>query len=395
MVCRVQPIVICFGRIGDMILLSALLEILHRRYGQACHVIGAGPWAAQLYATHRDVARVSCLRRYTAFVFDGKWWRTLAALRASRAAPVYVCESDPRKLRRIRRLLKLAGIAPERCLFITEDPLFHMQRHWVDRLVCFGRRTPPAFSVADYPRPSLPPRGAPLLEVSPAARAGCASWLEQQGLGNRPLVLVQPGNHRTMRGRKLRLSAADDKAWPPERWAALLHEVHRRLPQAAIVLCGAPREALLLEWIAASAQLPGLVVGRLPLPWLLALCEHAHSMISVDTGPAHAAAALSLPLVVLFGAHAQAEWLPRSPSGTPVVGIGGPPGSTRVDAIALETVSNAWCALGSRFAMAADERASAAGAFSGSAARATRRRPPRGGSGDRGRRAAARPPASC
>ena len=52
-----QPIVIWFGRVGDMILLSALLEILHRRYGSGCHVIGAGAFPAQIYAAHRDVAR--------------------------------------------------------------------------------------------------------------------------------------------------------------------------------------------------------------------------------------------------------------------------------------------------------------------------------------------------
>ena len=37
-----QPIVIWFGRVGDMIMLTALLEILHRRFGRACRVIGAG-----------------------------------------------------------------------------------------------------------------------------------------------------------------------------------------------------------------------------------------------------------------------------------------------------------------------------------------------------------------
>src|SRR5258706_16464391 len=64
----VQPIVIWFGRVGDLILLSALLEVLHRRFGSPCHVIGAGSWPAQIYAAHSDVARVSCLHRYTAWV---------------------------------------------------------------------------------------------------------------------------------------------------------------------------------------------------------------------------------------------------------------------------------------------------------------------------------------
>ena len=351
----VQPIVIWFGRVGDLILLSALLEVLHRRFGSPCHVIGAGSWPAQIYASHSDVARVSCLHRYTAWGFDPAWWRTLRALRASRADPVYVCETDPRKLARIRRLLSFSGTEPARCVFLAPESspgdtaLPHTSKiaptHWVDRLVSFGRLTPAAFNAADYPWPAPPPRCAPRLEVSAAARTECAAWLERQGWGERTLILVQPGNRRTMRGRRLRVSAADDKAWPLERWAALLHRIHARLPQAVIVLCGAPRESLLLEWIAAAAQLPAVAAAELPLPRLLALCARAHSMISVDTGPAHAAAALGLPLLVLFGAHSQQQWLPRSPTGSQVCGVGGPPQSNRLDQISVEAVFAAWCAL--------------------------------------------------
>jgi ADP-heptose:LPS heptosyltransferase len=349
---RVQPIVIWFGRVGDMILLSTLLDILHRRYGAPCHLIGAGPWPAELYAAHPDVARVSCLHRYTAFLFDPLWWRTVRALRAQRAAPVYVCEYDPQKLARIRRLLRAAAVEEQRCLFITADPQFTQARHWVDRLTHFGRLTPAAFAPGDYPWPSPPPRCTPMLEVAAAARTDCDAWLRARGWVERPLVLVQPGNRRTMRGHKLKISAHDDKAWPIERWAELLHKVHARLPDAAIILCGAPRESLLLSWIATATALPAVVAAELPLPRLLALCARAHSMISVDTGPAHAAAALSLPLLVLFGGHAQEEWLPRGPPGSVVVGLGGPPHSTRLDQIPLERVFAAWCALPGRPAVA-------------------------------------------
>jgi len=371
----VQPIVIWFGRVGDLILLSALLEILHRRFGSPCHVIGAGAWLGEIYAAHADVARVSCLHRYTAWAFDPTWWRTRRALRAGRAGPVYVCETDLRKLARIRRLLRFSGIEAARCVFLAQTDLDtapphtskvapthrvdaqtdldtalpHTSKiaptHWVDRLVSFGRLTPAAFNAADYPWPAPAPRCAPLLTVSDAARAECAAWLERQGWRDRTLILVQPGNQRTMRGRRLRVLPADDKAWPLERWAGLLHRIHARLPQALIVLCGAPRESRLLEWIAAAAQLPAVAAAELRLPRLLALCARSHSMISVDTGPAHAAAALGLPLVVLFGAHSQQQWLPRSPCGSPVLGVGGPPQSTRLDQISVETVFAAWCAL--------------------------------------------------
>jgi ADP-heptose:LPS heptosyltransferase len=344
----VQPVVIWFGRVGDMILLSTLLDILHRRYGLPCHLIGAGSWPAELYAAHADVARVSSLHRYTAFAFDLEWWRTVRRLRASHDAPVYVCEYDRRKLARIRRLLRAGGIDPRHCLYITRTAAFTGQRHWVDRLVSFGRETPAAFSAADYPWPCPPPLCAPRLEVSAAARAACAAWLEERGWSARPLVLVQPGNRRTMRGSKLRLKPEDDKAWPIERWAALLRQLQARMPQAVLLLCGAPRESLLLSWIAAATQLPEVASAELSLPQLLALCERAHSMISVDTGPAHAAAALSLPLVVMFGAHSQQEWLPRSPTGSTVIGVGGPPDSKRLDEIPVETVLAAWCELPAR-----------------------------------------------
>ena len=78
---------------------------------------------------------------------------------------------------------------------------------------------------------------------------------------------------------------------------------------------------------------------------LLALCASAHSMISVDTGPAHAAAALGLPLVVMFGGQPQAQWLPRSSSGSPVIGIGGPPTAKRLDEIPMSKVFETWLTL--------------------------------------------------
>ena len=65
-------------------------------------------------------------------------------------------------------------------------------------------------------------------------------------------------------------------------------------------------------------------------------------MISIDSGPAHAAAALSVPLVVLYGAESPRYWLPRSPSGSAVVGVGGPPASTRADQVSVDALFAAW-----------------------------------------------------
>ena len=335
-----------------MIMLSALLEILHRRFGKPCKVIGAGAWSAQIYRSHRDVAEVICLGRHTAFFLDGQWWRALRTLRADRGAPVYVCEDFPRKLPRSRRLLQLSGTPASHCVFMHEMLAAarlggQAPEHWVDKLVALGRCLPPAFREADFPWPQPAPRCAPRLEITSAEREECAAWLAARGWAGRALVLVQPGNQRMMRGGvKPRIAPDDHKAWPVERWAALLRDVQQhvqlRMPQAVILLVGAPQEAAFLELIRDEAKLPSLELAVLPLRRLFALCAAAHSMISVDTGPAHAAAAVGLPLVVLFGAYPPRVWQPRSAAGSPVIGVGGPPAASRLDQIPEPVVFEAW-----------------------------------------------------
>jgi heptosyltransferase-2/heptosyltransferase-3 len=146
-------------------------------------------------------------------------------------------------------------------------------------------------------------------------------------------------------GSQKHFSPEDNKAWPVDRWAALLRHVQQRMPEAVIILVGAPQEEAVLEWIRRETNLSQVNLAVLPLSQLFALCAVSHSMISVDTGPAHAAAAVGLPLVVLFGAEPPRVWQPRSAVGSPVIGVGGPPMASRLDQIAEPAVFEAWCGL--------------------------------------------------
>ncbi len=341
-----QPIVIRFGRLGDMVILTALLHLLHHRFGRPCLVLAAGPWNAELYRAQPDVARLYALPRHFPMPLNPTSWRAMWALRRSDPSPIYVCEYQPRQLRRIRRLLALSRVDPRRCVFITQD-LRDEAEHWVERLLRFGQRTPPALSAAQYPGPVSGCQPAPRLRVLDSERAQLDAWLQGQGWAGRKLVLIQPGNFRTMSRRrdKWRQGGADDKAWPLQNWVALVHKVHAAMPEALIVLCGAPQEGPMLQHIQQAARVAQLVAAELPLRRLLVLCAAAHSMISIDTGPAHAAAAMGLPLVVMYGAEAPRRWLPRSPSGFPVLAVGGPPRATRVDEISVDEVFNTWHAL--------------------------------------------------
>src|SRR4029077_15678682 len=161
---------------------------------------------------------------------------------------------------------------------------------------------------------------------------------------------LAPADPRSMgpkRARWPRLNT-DDKWWPPERWAQLCQRIHEQRRDAVLILRGSREEVPLLEEIRAAARVANVVVVGNSLRELFALAEAASSMISVDTGPAHAAAALSVPLVVLYGAEMPSQWLPRSPFGTPVVGLGGPPVSARADQISVDEVFTALRSLGER-----------------------------------------------
>jgi ADP-heptose:LPS heptosyltransferase len=340
----IQPIVFAFGRLGDMIMLSSVLHLLHRRFGRRCLVIGAGAWNLRLYQSHADVEHVLSFARHFPFLLGLAWWRALRALRQSSPGPIYICERQPRQLARIRRMLAFSGVDSSRCLFISD--ILDKDEHWIDRFIRLGQLTPTNVTAAEYPL-SLLGKPAPRLSVSDAERLELNTWLQTKGWLGRRLVLIQAGNFRSMSRRReqWRRANADDKAWPLDNWASLLRRVLGTMPDALVVLCGAAQEGLMLEEIQRAAGLPDVVVAELSLRHLLALSEAAHSMISVDTGPAHAAAALGLPLVVMYGAESQREWLPRSPTGSAVVGVGGPPFSTRVDQISVEEVFRAWCSL--------------------------------------------------
>ncbi len=342
---RLHPVVFKLGRIGDMVMMTAALRLLHARYGKPCYVVGADAWAPDIYRGLPEVAHCWPLPRKAPAFFGTTWPAILRTLRETAPAPVYVFEHHPGQVRRIRRLLRLSGVDPRRCLFIDEAP--GTQSPWLDALLRFARQTPAALSAAHHPEPQVPAgTWLPRLGILQAERAERDRWLRSRGFRGEPLVLVQPGNHRTMGRRRLRnWRGRDDKIWPLERWVQLLHKLHVCMPDAMLMLRGASAEMPLLESIRAAAALHCVTSASTGLRPLFALCEIAHSMISADSGPAHSAAALGVPLVVLYGTQSPRVWLPRSCNGSPVLGIGGPPELERAEQIPVDAVFDAWCRL--------------------------------------------------
>ncbi|MGH8115471.1 MAG: glycosyltransferase family 9 protein, partial [Rhodanobacteraceae bacterium] len=326
------PLVIRFGAFGDMVLLTPLLRLLHRRYGQACAVLGSGGWLEPLFAGHPDVrGTLRLASRKRPYWLDPSQRRLVASLRAQPSGPVYVC--DDYSIDKIRWLLAHARIPGDHCVFANPDCMLREGEHWVDRWHRFGAMTPAAFASAPVASGS-DLIDAPCLAISQSDRTDLHAWLHACGFDDSPLVLLQPGNKRTLkRGRAGQ--PGDDKQWPLENWAGLIRALLARDATTKIILCGAPAEAAMLRGIAATVHSDRVLAAgdKLPLRRLLALCERAVAMVSIDTGPAQAAAALGCPLIALYGAQPPSLWLPRSPTGSAVVALGGLPQRNRVDQI--------------------------------------------------------------
>ncbi|HEY7871963.1 MAG TPA: glycosyltransferase family 9 protein [Rudaea sp.] len=344
---RLTPLVIRFGRLGDMLLQEPLLHLLRRRYGAPCKILTRGQWTGALYAGHPDVGELWQLRNLRrALALSPERWRAIAKLRAH-DGPVYISEDSRSSLQRIVWMLRFAGVPRERCAFIRDIGL-RADEHWVDQALRFGRTTPAAFRETDYPWRAEDVHAAPRLYLDANDRADADAWLRQRSLADAPLILLQPGNWHVHRWWERR--HADPKFWPVGNWAALLRAMHETLPKANLLLCGTPAESAVCEAIVRATGLVQvkLATTDLPIRRLLAVLERAHSMISVDSGPAHLAASMGCPLVLLYGGkYGPEKWGRRSPFGKPVINLGVNPRAAAVAEIQPAAVIDAWRQLSS------------------------------------------------
>ena len=295
-----SPILIRLGAMGDMIMLLPALKYLHAKYGQKPTLICKGSWNHLLFDRMPFIKRVVPVARTkvpAAMWGHRRRWSSFRSLPVEHAA-VYVGAKPDRYL---RQLLTWIGIRDQQVCWVTSLQRQYQEHdsHFYGRLCQLNA---PALDA--WPSPPLPAKLTNEISPLPEEIQQGARWIRRRGLLQKKVVLVQIGNKKTMRLAWSYRRRSNVKHWPTEYWQATLDRLAELHPDVVFVLTGTSHERRLLDEVKRGCKSSSILnsAGDLPLSLLIGVMHHAHSMISVDTGPAHLAAAVGCPLTVLFTA---------------------------------------------------------------------------------------------
>lgn len=283
-------LVIDFGQLGDVVMSLPALRAIRRRFPHAHITVAAGKPANEVVALSGyadeifEVDRVA-LRDGNTFVSIWRIFKFVGQVREAKFDFVI----DLHSLSETNLLGFLSG-APHRlysrrpgrsldflATFKPRPPREEETRHAVDRYL-------DVISPLQIPSP---PR-VPVLQTSPAADGAVDALLKKEKAQSGELLvgLVPGAGHA---GRR----------WPIEKFAELADHLMRNDRVRVIVFAG-PEERDMVPQMRTVFPPGTIFFDRLTIPQLASALARLTLVISNDTGPAHLAAAVSAPVIVLM-----------------------------------------------------------------------------------------------
>lgn len=306
-----RRLVVNFARVGDMVLIEPLLRHLAR---DAELELLSRPWARAVLGTQPYLQAIHGLahpyRGHGVFdrVLYGGELRALAARLRGRFDEIVVFRQEsPKVLGWVRGF---AGAATVRTLdsgLTAPDGSRHPADTYRESLARGG------FPVDGYV-------AQPHLVIGEGQRASGAARIDALG---RRVIALQAGSSLTHRWYRRRPNL---KGLTPRQWAGLVERLLAGDEADAVVLLGSrPERREARAIIAAIAPAHRARVhdwtGAASLADLPGIFSATRALLSVDTGPAHIAAAVGCPALVVFGPSDPKRWQPRGPGAVvPLVG---------------------------------------------------------------------------
>ncbi len=286
------------GALGDMVQFSAVIAALADHHDQPVDVLTNGGFADLALTGMPEIGRLFAIRHRHRPAWLAPDLLLLARTLVQRGyAEAYAFDRSPV----IEKALVAAGT--QLTTELQSDAV-----HCMDGYAAVLTRLGVAL-----PQPFLP-----RVVVSTADRRCAHDVLLRYDLADRPVIVIQPGNSRTLHPLHRLRPQRNLKSWPNASWSATIAALALEHPEAGFALVGAPSEWSVCQEVLAA--LPATLqlrvanlASELPVRTLLGLLDGALGCLSVDTGPAHLAAAVGCPLVVLFGPADPLAMAPRGP----------------------------------------------------------------------------------
>ena len=292
-----RTLIVAPSWVGDAILAEPLVSLLREPYEEASVDVLAPPWCAPVYRRMRGIRRIVD-NPIAHGRFDLATRRRIASeLKRERYARAFVLPMSWKSA----LIPWLAGI-PRRsgyrgeARYVLLNDLRRLDRKALPRLVdrfC---------ALAGPPGTNVPMPPAPVLVPDAANRDAAIRALKLRGAG--PVAILCPG-----------AEYGPAKRWPPTHFADLA----RRLLEAGarVWIVGSPNDKLAADAVIAaageSAQRIRDLAGRTDLGTAIDLLSAASVVVSNDSGLMHAAAAVGVPVVALFGSSSPVYTPPLSP----------------------------------------------------------------------------------
>jgi heptosyltransferase II len=291
-------VVVAPNWLGDAVMALPALAQVRARWPAAALAVAGRASTVPLFSMVRGVDDVVRLDSRGGIVGAISWAEDAAVLRTARADLAILFPNSFRSAWTAHRggIRERWGYAADlRGRLLTRAvprlrPPYHMAEyytHLVRELTGEATRT--------STDPSLPPLARIVVPAEANERA--ARLVEQAGLAPGALLVgMAPG-----------AAYGKAKQWPPDRFAALAVDLHKRLT-ATSLLFGSGGDAKATHAICAAAAACGAqaavvdLAGQTDLPLLAALMARCRSVVSNDSGAMHLASATGVPVTAVFGA---------------------------------------------------------------------------------------------
>jgi len=270
-------LIVRLGALGDVVHAMPVVAALHEAWPSLRIGWLVQAAYADLVARVRGVARVHALRGAP----------DLATLREVRAARYAVC-LDLQGLMKSAAYARLSGA--HRVIGFSRG----LVRESLAVLAYHETGGSPGGHVIEknlslLGRLGLTPSSRPLVDLDVPSSAVVSSTQALVGGADVRFALLNPG------------AGWPNKRWPPERFAALADALHVAHGLRSVVLWGPGEASLAAAVVRGSGRQAAVMAPQSAMVDVLALARAAAVVVAGDTGPLHLAAAVSAPVVGLYG----------------------------------------------------------------------------------------------